>query len=753
MSLASGTKVGPYEIVAPLGEGGMGTVYRALDTKLNRPVAIKFLSNELADATARRRFQREAQMASSLNHPHILTVHDAGEFENRQYLVTEFVDGGTLKDWARAEKRNWTQIVELLTGVADGLAAAHAAGITHRDIKPANILVAKNGYAKLADFGLAKLDEVAPQGDATVTLIEEATRPGMIMGTIAYMSPEQASGRPVDARSDIFSFGVLLHELLAGRKPFGGATDLEVLQTILHGVPQPLAEDVPAALRAVVERALEKDAAERYQSMGEMVADLRRLVRHDAGAPVPPKPDRPLHSLAVLPFANASSDPQMEYLSDGLTENIIFSLSRLPQLRVISQSAVFRYKGRSDEAQHAGQAFGVEAVLTGKVLQRGETLLISAELVDVENGWQRWGAQYRRKAADIFAIEEEIAKEISENLRLKLTPEKENLPARRYTDNVEAYHLYLKGRFYWAKRTEEGLYKGIQYFRQAIELDPTYALAYAGVAEGYVPLAVYCHLAPKDACSKSRAAAHAALEIDAKLAEARTVLGAVMSYYDWDLENAEKELRQATALDPKYARAHQALAENLTMSGRFEEAAVEARRALELDPLALSLNAFMAMTYYFGREYDKAIEHGSRTVEMDPNFFPGYFYLGMAYHVSGQFADAAAALQQARVLSNNSTLMVASLGGVFAAWGKHEEARNILHELEQMGRRKYVSQVFVAAILAGLGEIDQALACLETAYEHRCTWLPRCIAADARLDRLHREARLQDLIRRMGISN
>jgi tetratricopeptide (TPR) repeat protein len=283
-------------------------------------------------------------------------------------------------------------------------------------------------------------------------------------------------------------------------------------------------------------------------------------------------------------------------------------------------------------------------------------------------------------------------------------------------------------------------------------LDPTYALAYAGVAEGYVPLAVYCHLAPKDACPKARAAAHAALEIDPKLSEARTVLGAIMSYYDWDLENAEKELRQAVALDPKYPRARQTLAENLTISGRLEEAVVEAKRALELDPLALSLNGFMAITYYFRREYDKAIEHGLRTVDMDPNFFPGYFDLGLAYQLNGHFAEAAAALEKARVLSNNSTLMVASLGGALAAWGKQEEARNILDELEQMGRRKYVSQVFVAAILTGLGEIDRALTCLETAYQDRCTWLPLCLVADARLDRLRSESRLQQLILRVGIS-
>jgi TolB-like protein/Flp pilus assembly protein TadD len=467
--------------------------------------------------------------------------------------------------------------------------------------------------------------------------------------------------------------------------------------------------------------------------------------------PRPEEAHRAIGSLAVLPFANASADPQMDYLSDGLTESIILSLSQLPQLRVMSRSAVFRYKGHIEEAQVIGQALRVGAVLTGKVLQRGETLFVSVELVDVENGWQLWGEQYRTKVQDIFATQEEIAKEMAEKLRLKLAPEKQNLLAKRYTDNVEAYRLYLKGRFYWAKRTESGLYKGIQYFREAIELDPTYALAHAGVAEGYVPLAVYCHLAPKDACPKAKAAARMALEIDPELAEARTVLGAMMSYYDWDLQNAEQELLQAATLNPQYSRARQVLAENLTIRGRFQEAVMEARRALELDPLALSLNAFMAMTYYFGREYDRAIEHGSRTIDLDPNFFPGYFYLGIASQMNGQFAEAVKALQQARALSNNSTLMVASLAGAFAAWGKHEEARNLLSELEQMGRRKYVSQVFVAATLTSLGEVAPALACLETAYEDRCTWLPRCLIADGRLDSLRCEARFQGLIRRMGI--
>jgi serine/threonine-protein kinase len=747
--------LGSYEILAPIGAGGMGEVYRARDTKLKRDVALKVLPEAFArDCERLARFQREAEVLASLNHPNIATIHGLDESGGACCLVMELVSGQTLAERLAVGALPVEEALRICSQIAEALGAAHQKGITHRDIKPANIKVTPEGRVKVLDFGLAKATLESPTDahadPVTLTLMTQA---GVILGTPAYMSPEQLRGEPVDTRTDVWAFGCVLYELLVGQRLFRDANLAEISASVLRTDPgwQALPVDTPAKIRNLLPRCLQKDLAARLSDIGDARKDIEEALRVPATGRLP-EPSREVDSLAVLPFANSSGDPQMEYLSDGLTESIIFSLSRLPQLRVMSRSAVFRYKSRTEEAQDVGRALGVAVVLTGKVLQRGEALLISAELVDVKNGWQRWGAQYRRKVQDIFSVEEEIAKEISDNLRLRLTPEKENLLARRYTDNVEAYHLYLKGRFYWAKRTEEGLYKGIHYSRQAIELDPTYALAYAGLAECYVPLAVYCHLAPKDACPKARAAARAALEIDAKLAEARTVLGAVMTYYDWDLENAEEELRQATALDPRYPRARQALAENLTIRGRFEEAAIEARRALELDPLALSLNAFMAMTYYFGREYDKAIEHGLRTVEMDANFFPGYFYLGLAYQLSGQFAAAARALQQARVLSNNSTLMAASLGGVFAAWGKQEEARSILHELEQMGRRKYVSRVFVAAILVGLGEIDHALACLETAYEDRCTWLLRCLAADPRLDKLHSEPRFQDLICRMRTS-
>jgi serine/threonine-protein kinase len=751
-----GRTLGSYQVLSLLGAGGMGEVYLARDSRLGRNVAIKLLPNQhCVDPERVWRFEREARAASALNHPNIVTIYDIGLAPEGRYIVMEFSEGRTLRQM-QAQGAMPASVPPIGGQIAKALAVAHAAGIIHRDIKPENIIVRQDGYVKVLDFGLARLLRDTEVEAETLDM----TIPGRVMGTARYMSPEQAHGENSGAASDVFSLGLIFYEMATGSHPFPSHSllgTLHAISSLTPAAPSSLNSDIPAPLEELILAMLQKDPASR-PTAAEVDASLAgswswaqpgRAPSH-AGRPVEESPPaRAIASLAVLPFANASGDPQMEYLSDGLTESIILGLSHLPQLRVMSRSAVFRYKGRIEEAQVVGQALGVGAVLTGKVVQRGEMLLVSAELVDVRNGWQLWGEQYRKKVEDIFALEEDIAKEISGKLRLKLAPE-QDLPARRYTDNVAAYHLYLKGRFYWAKRTEEGLYKGIQYFRQAIELDPTYALAYAGVAEGYVPLAVYCHLAPTDACPKARAAAQAALEIDPKLAEARAVLGAVLSYYEWDQETAEKELREAIALDPKYPRARQALAESLTISGRFEEAEKEARRALELDPLALSLNAFMAMTYYFGHAYDKAIEHGSRTVDMDPSFYPGYFYLGLAYQFNGQLAQAAVALQQARVLSNNSTLMVASLGGVFAAWGKHEEALNILYELKQMGSRKYVSQVFAAAIWTGLGEIDQALTCLETAYEDRCTWLPRCLTADARLQKLHGEPRLQALIRRVG---
>jgi serine/threonine protein kinase/tetratricopeptide (TPR) repeat protein len=739
-----------YRITGMLGQGGMGLVYRAVDTKLNREVAIKVIQAG-GDPDRIARFAREAQLLASLNHPNIAAIYGLEDLA----IVMELVPGQTLAERVSGGGLPVEEALRICGQITEALMAAHQKGITHRDIKPANIKVTPEGRVKVLDFGLAKLArEPEKERRTEAVTLTAITNAEVIVGTPAYMSPEQLKNEPVDQRADIWAFGCVLWELLQGRAAFRGDTFAETIASILRSEPdwQALPASIPEQVRDLLRRCLQKDVHHRLQDIGEARAEIDCAQR----APLMvarPQPNRVIESLAVLPFTNTGGDPQMEYLSDGLTESIIFSLSQLPRIRVMSRNSVFRYKGRSEEAQEIGKALGVGAVLTGKVLQRGDALLISAELVDADHGWQRWGAQYRRNAKDIFALEEEIAKEISDNLRLTLTPEKEKQLGKRYTDNVAAYHLYLKGRFYWAKRTEEGLFKGIQHFRQAIELDPTYALAYAGLAEGYVPLGIYCHLSPSDAFPKAKAAASAALEIDPTLAEARAVLGGVVAHYDWDLANAEIETREAIALNPSYPRARQVLAEILMLGGRFEEAKGEARRALELDPLALSLNAFMAMTHYFAREYDRAIEHGMRTVEMDPHFFPGYFYLGMAYQMAGDFAAACDALQKSKELSHNSTLMTAALGGVFAQWGKLDEARKILIELDELRPRKYVSQVFVAVIRAGLGEIGPALACLETAYQDRCSWLPRCLVADGRLDPLRAQPRFQDLIRRVCSSH
>jgi len=752
-----GRSIDQYRVLSLIGAGGMGVVYRARDSKLGRDVALKVLPEEFSQDRERvMRAEREARLLASLNHPNIAAIYDMKESDGSRCLVLEYVDGETLAERLKRGRVPVKDSLEICRQIAEALDAAHRAGIIHRDIKPANIKVTPEGRVKVLDFGLAKsLTAENPVTDSSdePTLLTQML-PEAVVGTPAYISPEQLRGGIIDRRADIWALGCVLYELLTGRRAFSGANIPEVIASILKGDPDwtTLPEDTSPRVRQFLKRCLEKDPIRRLND----IADARSLpletVAPQNRAEAEPNSEKATRSLAVLPFVNGGGNEEMDYLSDGLTESIILGLSQLPELRVMARSTVFRYKGRSDEAQNIGRELGVRAVLTGRVLQRGEMLLISAELVDVDNGWQLWGDQYRRKSADIFAIEEDIAKEISEKLRLRLTPEKQNRLAKRYTENAEAYHLYLKGRFHWGKRTAEGLHRAIQYFREAIEGDPTYALAYAGLAEGYVPLAFYCHLSPTDALPKARCAAEKALEIDPKLAEARAVLAAVKSFFDWDLHSAEKEARLAIESNPKYPRARQVLSECLVTMRHFTEAITEVKRGFDLDPLSLHMNAAVTMICHFAGHGEEAIEHGRRTVELDANFFPGYFYLGLAYLAQGQHSEAVAALQQATALSSNSTLMLAALGGAFAFWGKQEEARKILQELELLGSRKYVSQVWVGAIYAGLEEIDRALTCLEHAYEDRCSWLLRSMATDPRLDSLRDETRFHNLARRVGIS-
>jgi serine/threonine protein kinase/tetratricopeptide (TPR) repeat protein len=718
MALEFGTQLGSYRIESQLGEGGMGTVYRALDTKLNRPVAIKFLSADLVDAVARRRFQREAQMASSLNHPHILTVHDAGEFEGRQYLVTEFVDGGTLQDWAKAEKRGWRQTVALLTDVADGLAAAHAAGMTHRDIKPANILVAKSGYAKLADFGLAKPTDTKAT-DVTRTLGVEPTRPGMIVGTVAYMSPEQASGGPVDARSDIFSFGVVLFEMIAGWRPFAGANDLEVLQTIKHATAPPVAEDVPTALRGVVEKALEKDPADRYQSMREMVVDLRRLMRPPTEAPARVVADR-MASIAVLSFADMSAAKDQDWFCDGIAEEILNALTPLKGLRVAARTSAFSFKGKSDDLRTIGEKLNVTTVLEGSVRRAGDRVRITTQLSDVQNGYQLWSERYDRELKDIFDIQDEIAKAIVEKLRVTLAGLKDDRLVEQATKNVEAYQLYLKGRALLSRRGAS-MVPALDLFREAVALDPGYSLAWAGIAEALTWLAITGFVRGSDSKPQAMAAATRSIELDPGSAAGHTALACATLVFENNRSMAGQEYERALEFNPSYALGRCWYAQFYLQwaRGDYEQGIDEARRALDTDPLSAYVTMILACCLCTAGRLDEAIETARRAVLQDPESFVARWSLGVSLATSERFEEAVSTLEAAVWMSGRQSIAFTSLAAAFGQWGKQSEASALHRELLDRASQRYVPASHLALTAEAAGQREEAIAFARRAWDDR----------------------------------
>ncbi len=770
--LQVGQSFGPYQIARLLGRGGMGEIYLAEDNRLGRKVALKLLPSYFAKDRERViRFQREARAASALNHPNILTIYEIGEIDSREFIATEFVEGRTLRGALLSGTMKITEAIDIAVQVASALAAAHEAGIVHRDIKPENIMIRRDGLVKVVDFGLAKLTEPDNEDAGAMTLMN--THPGLVMGTTAYMSPEQARGQKVDWRSDLFSLGVVLYEMVSGRAPFQGKTTPDLVAAILEKEPPPLSHHTngPRPLLRVVTKALRKNVEDRYQRSSDMLSDLKALREHRpekraAGALAIvlalvivaaiavvyssfTARGKPIDSLAVLPLINTSGDANSEYLSDGITENLIYTTSRLPNLRVVPRSSVFRYKGKDLEPQAAGRQLDVRAVLSGRLVQHGDDLSISVELIDVRDNSLVWGQQFKRKVTDILGMQEEIAKDISERLRVRLTSEDMNRLASRATNDAEAYRLYLKGRYYWNKRTREGYKRAAENFEQAIDKDPSYALAYTGLADSYDVLPSYGMLSPKESFSKGKAAAANALRLRSDLAEAATSAAYIKYFYDWNWAEAENEFNRALEIDPAYSTAHQWYALELAAMGRMDEAVREIKRAQELDPLALISNVNAGWTYYFARRFDQAIEEDRKSLDMDPNFARGHWAISEPLEQQGRYAEAIAELEKAGQL-DETPIMSAFLGHIYAVSGKKAEARKVLDRLAALSKDTYVDPYFIAEIHAALGERDQAFADLEIAYNQRSSSLV-WLKVEPKFDSLRSDPRFSDLLMRIGL--
>jgi eukaryotic-like serine/threonine-protein kinase len=766
--LMTGQSISHYRVLETLGCGGMGVVYKAEDTRLHRFVALKFLSENVAGSPeALARFQREARAASALNHPNICTVHDIGEEGGKVFIAMEHLEGDTLSRIVGCPVE-LERLLDISTQVVDALDAAHAEGIVHRDIKPANIFVTHRGHAKILDFGLAKITfrkELAANVDTLTKFGDEReclTTSGAVMGTIAYMSPEQVHGEELDSRSDLFSFGAVMYELATGRPAFSGNSAWAIFDSILNTNPitssPRLNTRLPPELERIISKALMKDRELRYQKAVDMRADLCRLKRGmESGRTFPvgsthhqQRVPKIIDSLAVLPFENASGDPDYEYLSDGITGSLINILATLPKLRVMAQSTVFRYKGRNLDPQTIGRELSVRAVLTGRVTQRCGCLIIGTELVDVAVGSQLWGAQYNRKVGDIFEIQDEISSEISGKLRLQLTQAEKKRLGRRHTENAEAYQLYLKGRYHWNKWTHEGFDKGIEYFQQAVEKDPSYALAYSGLADSYVLLGWNSYLAPKHAFPKAKAAALKALQFDENLAEAHTSLAAPLWLHDWNWVEAQTEFKRSLQLGHAYPTANHWYAEYLMTMGRHEESIAKIKHSQELDPLSLIINVAVGWSLYFGRRYDEAIEQLRKTLELDPNYPVAHWILGLVYRNTDRYEMAIVEGEKGVAMSGGSPLMQAALAQTCGMAKKTKEAKEMLARLTMLAKQEYVASYFLAGIHLGIGENDQALEYLERAYEEKSHWLIY-LHIDPGMDNLRGEPLFKDLLSRIGL--
>jgi len=746
MAFAPGTRLGPYEIISKLGEGGMGAVYRARDTRLQREVAIKVLPDAVAgEPETLTRFEREAQTASNLNHPNILTIFEVGEAGGTRFIATELVEGETLRARLKRGPLPVDDALEIAGQMASGVAAAHEAGIVHRDLKPDNVMIRPDGLVKVLDFGLAKSVARSPVPSDSETELQ--TSAGTIVGTTAYMSPEQARGLDVDARSDVFSLGAVIYEMLAGQSPFSGQTRTDMLVSILERPHAPVSSrrrETPVQLDGLVNRCLEKDAGRRFGSARELFERLSDVKAH----PDTPTDDTP--SIAVLPFVNMSADPDNEFFCDGIAEELTTALAKIDRLRVAGRKSAFAFKGKDADEREIGRALNVDSVLEGSVRKAGKRLRIRAELVSATNGYQLWSERYDREMEDLFDIQDEIALAIVEALRVTLLGDERSALLKRATNNVEAFGLCVRARHIWHQWTDESFAKAIDWFGQAIAIDPDYAPAHFGLADCYTALEFIGRL-PMEQRPLMRQGLDTALRLDPELADAHAVRAIVQGLYEWDWPAALESCRTAHRLNPRSAHATTVLGEILLSIGRTTEAVEMTRRAVALDPLALLWNANVAQAYLGARDYEAARGHVRITLDIAPDYWFAHLFDGLALGALGRWNDAVVACERAVKASGNLAYAVAHWGWALARAGQSEEARDKLRQLQHRARDERIPALCEACIHAGLGETDEAFGALERAWRDHDSWLSYLLTSYPTLDGLRPDPRFDDLVRRIGL--
>ena len=820
--LTAGSTLSHYRIVSKIGAGGMGEVYLAKDTTLDRKVALKILPAEVAANQERmRRFVQEAKAASALNHPNILTIYEIDQTDSGHFIAAEFIDGETLRELMRREPLKLNGVLDVAAQIASALSAAHAAGIVHRDIKPDNVMLRRDGLVKLLDFGLAKLTErLPPESVDTEARTSVKTDPGTVVGTAVYMSPEQARGIEVDARTDIFSLGVVVYEMVAGQLPFEGSTSREVLASILsEKEPQPLARysrEAPAELERIVAKGLRKNRDERYQTIKDLLLDLKSLKQElefekKLERSVPPKSpsavdtseqalagtamastaratvpeprlsilfhkrkiaigavalliivsvagaylyftraaSSQINSIAVLPFVNESGDPELEYLSDGMTDSLIRSLSQVPNLYVKARSTVFRYKGKELDPRSLGRELGVQAVLTGRLTRRAEQITLGLELINVGDENVIWTDQYERKLADLASLQSEIGRDVSSKLSTKLSGADVAKLNKPQTADPVAYQLYLRGRYEAGKFTEDGYNKGIEYFNQAIARDPNFALAYDGLSFCYY---ANWYLPAKIIAEKGRAAATRALELDPNLPEAHASLATIAAWFHYDWETAEKGFRRAIEINPELGLARSYHGVMFASLGRFDQAIAETEKGVELEPFSAEINSMLGLVYFYSGRYEKAEGQFRKTIEIDPNFWYAHAHLARTIEKLGNREAAISMLEKASSMQGATAEPLMHLGRIYAASGRRADAEKMIDELKRPKWTIQMDGYEFAVIYAALGDKDTAFAYLDNEYARGSWWL-NFAKVDPDLEPLRSDARFNELLRKLNLSN